>query len=305
MRANPLLLFVRLSRPFFLGSGVLFYAMGAGIARYLGHPIDGSLYWLGQLWVTAMQLSTHYLNEYFNAPADALNRNRTPFTGGSGVLGDGENQLPLQVGLMAAATTLTTVALATFGLARAGALDGLTGTLLALIFLGAFFYSVPPLRLEASGFGELTASILLANLVPALAFVLQSGELHRLLTLSTFPLTAFSMAAMLAFEFPDYASDLKAGKRTLLVRVDWRQAMWMHHAFMAAGYLLLASGLLLGMPGAIGLPPLLTFPLGVLQIWYLRRIGEGIKPNWTALTLNAVVVVASVSYLFTYAFWTR
>ena len=37
-------LFFILSRPLFLVGGVLVYALGAGIARYLGTPIDWGLY---------------------------------------------------------------------------------------------------------------------------------------------------------------------------------------------------------------------------------------------------------------------
>lgn len=305
MSTSPFLLFLRLSRPFFLFAGFGFYALGVGIARYLGMSVDWSLYLLGQLWVSGMQLATHYLNEYFDSPGDAHNPNRTAFTGGSGALGPGEGQLPPFTALLAAATALTLVALATLGLARAGALNPLTITILLLAFIGAFFYSVPPLRLASSGFGELSTSILLANLVPAFAFALQAGQLHRLLAMSTFPLTALSMATMLAFGFADYASDLKAGKRTLLVRLDWRRGLLAHHVFVLAAYVLLALAFALGLPAAIALPPLLTLPLGLLQIWYLQRIGEGIKPNWTALGLNAVVIIGAVAYLLTYAFWTR
>jgi len=300
-----LLLFLKLSRPFFLLAGALFYALGVGIARYLGHDIDWQIFLLGQLWVTALQLSTHYLNEYFDIKGDAANANRTAFSGGSGILGEGDDQLPPSVALLAAASMLTAVALATYGMAQQDLLTPGLSLIMIFAFLGAFFYSVPPLRLSSSGFGELLASILLANLVPAFAFVLQAGEFHRLLAMSTFPLTALSMAAMLVFEFPDYASDLKFEKRTLLVRLDWQQGMLVHHLFIVSAYVLMAIAFSFGMPTAIALPTFLTLPLGLLQIWYLRRVSDGLKPNWNALTLNAVAIVALSTYLLTYSFWTR
>jgi 1,4-dihydroxy-2-naphthoate octaprenyltransferase len=83
---RTLILFIRLARPHFLIGGILLFALGGGIARYLGHSIDWGIYFLGQAWVTMMQLSTHFLNEFYNAPADADNQNRTLFTGGSGVI---------------------------------------------------------------------------------------------------------------------------------------------------------------------------------------------------------------------------
>jgi len=93
-------LFLRLSRPLFLIGGFLLYALGAGIARYLGYPIHWGIYLVGQVWVTLLQLSTQFLNEYYDAPADEDNFNRTPLTGGSGALGEG--RLPRRVALLAA-----------------------------------------------------------------------------------------------------------------------------------------------------------------------------------------------------------
>jgi 1,4-dihydroxy-2-naphthoate octaprenyltransferase len=110
---------------------------------------------------------------------------------------------------------------------------------------------------------------------------------------------------MLALEFPDYASDLKTAKLTLLVRMGWQNALRIHHALVATAYLLLAGSFAYGLPAAIALPAFLTLPLGILQIWYLSRIGDGIKPNWNALTLNALAMTAATAYLLTYAFWTR
>lgn len=300
-----LLLFVRLSRPLFLLGAALNYALGLGIAHYLGVPLDWGVIALGQLWVTSLQLSTHYLNEYFDHPGDAQNRQRTPFSGGSGVLGSAANQLPPNVALVAAYCTLIAAALATFVLSRLGAANGVVLALMALIALGAVLYSVPPVRLATSGYGELTTAVLLAVLLPALGYALQAGELHRLLALSTFPLAPLAMASMIGLEFADYAADLRIEKKTLLVRMGWQTGMRLHHLLVAAAYGLLAASFAAGLPAALALPPLLSMPLGLLQIWYLSRIGEGMKPNWTALTLNAVAMSVAATYLLTYAFWTR
>jgi len=305
MKASPFRLFLRLSRPLFLFGGLVNYALGVGIARYLGIPINWNVVICGQLWVSALQLSVHYLNEYFDNPMDALNYNRTPFTGGSGVLGEGEGKLRPQVALLAAACTLTAVALATFVLARFGALNATVATVMVLGFVGAFFYSVPPVRLSSSGYGELTTAIIIANLVPAFGFSLQTGELHRLLAMSTFPLTALTLASMLSLEFPDYASDLKTQKRTLFVRLGWQNAIRLHHILVLSAYALFGAALYLGLPPAIGLPPLLTLPLAALQIWYMNRIEIGVKPNWTALTLNGIAFTVAAAYLLAYGFWTR
>jgi len=299
---QTLRLFIRLSRPLFLLGAALVYALGVGIAHYLGTNVDWGMYFLGQAWVTLLQLSAQYLNEYFDAPYDRENPNRTPFTGGSDALGPGK--LPRATALASAAACLTVVASLTVLLIQRG-LSATTLFIMGLAFIGAMFYSVPPVRLSSSGYGELTTSILVANLVPAFAFLLQTGELHRLLAMATFPLTPLHISMMMAFELPDYAADLKYEKRTLMVRMGWQRGMQLHNLLLLSAYLLLAVALGLGLPLSIGLPTFLPFPLGVLQIWQMRRIADGMRPNWTALTMTSIVLFAVTAYLIAFAFWTR
>lgn len=305
MKANPLLLFLRLSRPLFLAGGVLFYLLGVGIARYLGHPLDWGLVLTGQIWVLMLQLSVHYLNEYFDYSHDGGNAARTPFSGGSGVLGDGPNQLRRHVALLAAGTSLALVAAASIVLVQRGALTPSVLAVMLCALLGSIFYSTPPIRLVSSGYGELTTGIILGGLVPALGFSLQTGSLHRLVAMATFPLVALSIASLLSLEFADYAHDLKTGKRTLFVRAGWENALRIHHALVAAGYVLFAAAAASGLPAAIGLMPLLSLPLAGLQIWYMQRIAQGLKPNWTAVTFNGVAFTFLAAYLLAQGFWTR
>jgi 1,4-dihydroxy-2-naphthoate octaprenyltransferase len=294
---------IRVARPFFLLGGVLVYALGVGIADYLGVTIDWGLYLLGQIWVTFMQLSVHFLNEYYDAPADADNPNRTPFSGGSGEVG--EDKLPRSTVMMVAFACLAVVASLTVLVFRQTNLLPEIMLIMVLIFLGGFFYSAPPVRLVSSGYGELTTSIIVANLVSAFAFVLQTGELHRLLAMSTFPLTALHFAMMLAFELPDYANDIKYEKKTLMVRIGWQRGMFLHNIFILVAYLLLGMAVTFGMPLSIAGPAFLTLPLGLLQIWQMRRIASGGSPNWTTLTLLPVALFAGMAYLLAFAYWTR
>jgi 1,4-dihydroxy-2-naphthoate octaprenyltransferase len=294
---------LRVSRPWFLLGAALLYSLGAGIARYLGESIDWGFYLLGQSLVASLQLGAHYLNEYYDAAQDRANPNRTPFSGGSGQVD--EQGIPRRLVLNAALGCLAVAALCLLLLSWLGRATPTIFVLLLLAFLAAIFYSTPPLRLVASGYGELTTSILVANLLPTFSYLLQEGEPNRLLAMSTFPLTLLHLAMMLAFEVPDYAADLRANKRTLMVRVGWQTGMNIHNALILGGYLLLGLAISLGMPLAIGLPAALTFPLGLLQIWQMRRVADGARPNYLALTLTPVVLVLGVAYLLALGFWTR
>lgn len=301
-QVSPVVLFVRMARPLFLLGGILLYALGSGIARYLGNTIDWGDYLIGQAWVTLLQLSAQFLDEYYDAPEDQTNRNRTPFTGGSGSLGPGK--LPRRVALQSALGVLAVLASLTVLMLAQGMLTPAAVMIMALAFLGAFFYSAPPVRLEETGYGELVASVLVAFLVPAYAFLLQTGELHRLIPMTAFPLTTLHLAMLLAFNLPDYANDLRHERFTLLVRLGWERGMLLHNLLILSAYLLLALAVTFGLPFGIAWPAFLTLPLGLLQIWQMRRIAQGASPNWTALTLNAVTLFVATVYLIAFGFWT-
>lgn len=300
---NSLRLFIKLSRPLPIVGVFLTFGMGAGIARYLGASIDWSLYLLSQAWVTLLQLSMHYFGDYFAHPADVANVPRTPFSVRSNALGPGKlsRNLALWAGIscLAVAASLTVLILRTVESSPAVLL------IMGLIFLGVMSYSVPPLRLASSGYGELLMSILVATLVPALAFLLQADDWSRLLPMTTFPLLLLHLAMMIAFEFPDYAADARYEKSTILVRIGWQRGMQLHNILLLGGFGLVGISWALGLPYQIALPALLGLPIAAFQIWTMNRIEGGGRPNWLLLTSVAAAIFGLTAYLLAYGFWTR
>ena len=294
-------LFIRLTRPQFIIGAAILYAMGVGIAHYLGISINWVVYVFGQLWVILLQLSTQYLNEYFNASADSENQNRTPITGGSGALGT--EKLPRRTALMAAYTCLAFLASLTVVMISQMTLNPTALLIMGFALLGSLMYSIPPFKLEGSGYGELVVSIIVAFTLPAYAFVLQAGELHRLVAMSAFPLTVMHLAMLLAFELPDYANDIKFGKRTIMVRIGWKNGMILHNILILSAYLLLGLAAINGMPRFVWMSVLLTLPLGLFQIWQMKNIADGAKPNWKALTVVSMSLFGAMTYLMTFAYW--
>jgi len=292
---HHLRLFIRLSRPFFLLGGVLLYALGAAIAAYLGRPVDATLYMVGQILVTLLQLMTHYLNEYFDSEMDQDNSSRTWLTGGSGAIGP--EGLSKKVALYAAVITLALAATISTAALVTGAFPALAWPVLLLSFAGAFFYSAPPLHLATTGYGELIAALVVAGLTPTFAYVLQTGELHRLLLMSTTPLIALAFAMIVVFELPDYSTDLKHGKRTLMVRVGWSTGMRAHDVAIAFAMITFAVAFSLGLPPRVGYGALIVVPLALAQIWQLNRIRQAHPPRWNSLTIGALALFAIAAYL--------
>lgn len=278
-----------------LFSLALLYALGVGISRYLGATPDLGLYWLGQSWVFTLFAATYLLDRYFDPQTGVENLGRFVL-----------RWLPYRSALiLGAALFLTVTASLTVLLIRSGQLTSSTLIILTVAVVSAMLYVLPPVRLAEAGFGELTLSILIANLTPALAFLLQSGEFHRLVAMATFPLTFLVLAAILALRLPSYATHLKYRKGSLLVRMGWDTAMTVHNIFVLSAFVVVGLAALFGFPTFATLPLLLAFPLALLQIWYVNRIASGLKPNWSALSLSAVSLVGFASYLLTLAFWTN
>lgn len=292
---------IRLGRPFFLLGGFILYALGAMVARMQGFTLDWRVYWMGQLSLTSIQLMTHYLNDYWDAATDAANQNRTPFSGGSGVLGERRisPQAAFGTGLVFLAVGLTAFFVLALGY-RAG---GLFVSLYVLIFLGAFFYSAPPVNLAASGFGEFTTSLIVAGMLPMAAYVLQAHRLDFLVVLATLPLVLLHFAMLLAFELPDYESDLASGKRTLVVRLGKEGGIRIHNLLIVLAALSVALGPWLGLPWQVALGTLIALPLALVQLLFMYRLSRGKLFLWSWLTFVAVSLFGITAYLEALGFW--
>jgi 1,4-dihydroxy-2-naphthoate octaprenyltransferase len=285
VRVSRLVAFVRLGRPLFLGGGFVLYALGAAIAHAAGHGIDWSRYALGQGAVTAFQLMTHYANDYFDLEADRANRTPTKWSGGSRVLPGGE--LPASGGLIAA------IVLAVVGGVLAGVLGGAALAMLAVIFVLAWSYSAPPLRLCARGLGELDTAVVVTLLVPYLAFSLQGGTHLAPLVLTVVPPALLQLAMLVAIEFPDAAGDAATGTRTLVVRLGAATSARLYVAFTALAFAWPMLAHALGLPGVISLAMIAPAPIGLWRIAHARDHAD--PAAFERLTFFAVFLLVATS----------
>lgn len=186
------------------------FALGAAVTDA---PIDWSNYLIAQTMVVLAQITAHYINEYADFEADSSIVNRTSFSGGSGVLTFGS--LPRSIALQAAIAS-TTLALAFAGLTATFSSSAAFLGVLALAVSWA--YSMPPLRLLDTGFGEVLTAFTVAGLVPAIGATsndAMNAELWWFIAI----LVPIQFAMLLAFELPDVETDRMAGKSVLAVRI--------------------------------------------------------------------------------------
>ena len=287
--------FVKLARPLQLLLAALTYSLGAGIARYLGHPIHAAAFGLGLLAALALQASACWLVEYFRLPLTPLARDETP-----------RHREALRTGLFQSAAALLTVSgavVVTLLLTRLLPLPA--GILLGLMVVFFVAYAVPPMRLSEAGYGELALAVALGTLFPALAFLLQFGEFHRLLTFVTFPLTLLALAYLLVNDFPTFAADQKFERRTLLTRLTWQRAIPIHHLLIIVAFLFFSAAPFLGFPWGLVWPVFLALPFAIVQIVWLQRIAAGGRTLWKFLVPLAAAVFGLTVYLLALTFWIR
>jgi 1,4-dihydroxy-2-naphthoate octaprenyltransferase len=301
-KRSPIVNLFRLSRPLALLVGIFLYGLGGGVANYLGNTINWTTFFIGLTCVLFIQLSSYYLKAYYDAPQPEENDDPIENKPNSPT-GRSRGQLPRVMVLQSALITMTAGAALTVLLLASGSIQ-----LPSFIFLGfalaiAFFYAVPPVRLVYTGYGELANAILMADLVPSLAFLFQTGDVHRVLAMLTFPLTALYLAASLALGLRHYGADMRYGRQTLMVRMTWQRGMNLHNILILVGYLMFVSAALLGLPWSIIWPVLLTFPIGLFEIWQINQIARGGKPRWNLLALTAAGMIGLVIYFLNFVLW--
>lgn len=297
---TPLADFIRASSWSTILAAAFLYSLGVGIVVFRGEFVDWANFWLGLAMVVLLLLSSFYLNEFYTRLQNPRRRRRED---PNHKPEDRHLILSRNTFLLAAVTTLTAGAMITVLLFTRGAINPAVLLVLGLAFLLAFLYAVPPFRLIYSGYGELVMAILLTNLLPAIGFMLQTGEMSDLLGMLTFPITALYLAMILAISLESYYEDIKAGRVNLMIRLGWQRGMILHNLLIFAAYALIGIGSLVGMAWALTWPKLLTLPIGLFQAWQIWQISRGAKPRWNLLKITAYATFAIALYLQTYTLW--
>jgi 1,4-dihydroxy-2-naphthoate octaprenyltransferase len=199
-------------------------------------------------------------NDYFDHTwgSDEINEERaTPFTGGSRLI---------QMGVVPAQTMLRE-GLAFF------LIGGLIGLFLAytrgpwVLWLGLFgaltgyFYTAPPLRLVATGIGELFIGLDFGLLMVLGAYYTQATELSLEAAVASLPVAILIAALLYINEFQDMKADRAVGKNQIVVRLGRQKAAVGYGLLMLVTYSTLILGVVLAGVSPFVLLGLLTAPM--------------------------------------------
>ena len=226
--------YLRASRLPFLTGSLFPVAAAAALAYFTDHTWNFLFFGLTALGVAALHLGANLINDYYDSfGSDPLNRNFTPFSGGSRVIQNREMS-PGQVKALAYLMLGLGVGcgLILIYLGRPWvALVGLLGLAAAL------FYSASPLQLMSAGLGELIIFLAFGPLLTWGAYYVQTGKLSLVGAAVSLPLAFLITAIIWINEFPDLDADLAAGKRHLVARLGLKVSRWVYAALMAAPFI--------------------------------------------------------------------
>jgi 1,4-dihydroxy-2-naphthoate polyprenyltransferase len=268
--------------------------LGSAIAYDL-EPGSFSLFYCALSVVAMMSLhaGTVILNDYFDfrSGTDVVNRERTPYSGGSGLL----PEKILSPGHVLAAGLLS------FGLSIVlGFFIVLTRSpaVLAVGFVGVaigLFYTAPPFKLAYRGLGE-TARLVATPLMVLGAYLIQvpyGVDLHAIAIIlaASIPAAFLNTGALYIFEFPDYEADSTVGKNNLVVLLGRKNAVYLFIALSALAYLALLAGILTGLLPYYSALAIIAFPLSAMACKGLMKYFD--RPR----TLVPYMKAASDAYI--------
>jgi 1,4-dihydroxy-2-naphthoate octaprenyltransferase len=169
---------------------------------------------LAELITLFVLITTAFANDYADAETDRINRNFNIFSGGSRVIPEGF----ISKGQMVTATVISSSLAIIFSLILVVFLKG-NLIILALTLIGLFAgieYSLPPLRINYRGLGEVVVMFMYSTFCLYFGYVTQAATDFDIGVLSpSIPLAICMFLMILITEVPDTESDKISSKKTI------------------------------------------------------------------------------------------
>jgi len=247
------------------------------VAVLVGNAVaysDGTYRWsvliITLIAAVAAHAGANVWNDYFDHlfKADDYNVHPTPFSGGSRVIQEGK-MTPGAVLWLAIACYAVAIAACIWLIWLSGwplIIFGLVGLFLSVQ------YSAPPLKLayRGHGLGELATGLGFGPVMVVGTYFAQTGTVRPDAVWASLPMGFLIAAVLWVNEFPDYESDRRAGKQTMVVVQGPRFAVAGYVAIMIAAYICVIVGGLAGLMPWTALVTFLTLPMAIRAILLTR-----------------------------------
>lgn len=212
--------------------------------------------------------------------------------------------IPLRNWLIIGGAALAALAMLVFMMMLNGMLTVVGWLLLVVMLVLALIPVVEPYRQKLLPYREFIKAVLFFGMMPVWFFVVCTGALHRLSALTAFPVVALGTSYLIVEHFAkvNHASKINQ-KAGLLNTAGWKTAMLIHNSLVLIGFLFISLAMALGLTWKIALPALSGLIPGVIQIITMIRVGQGAKPVWRFIRLNALITVSMTIYMLMFGFW--
>jgi len=244
--------------PFLMATAVP-VSVGAAVAAYHGF-FNLFLFLLTLIGASLIHIGLNMANDYYDVllGADQLNKNPTPFSGGS------------RVAIYGLMTQGEVIRLSSLFYAAGGAIGlylALTRgfieimTLLAIGVAISYFYTAPPLKLAYRGVGEAMVGLGFGPIVVLGSYFVQAQRLALEPLLASIPIGILIMLILYVNEIPDAPFDKAAGKLQLVTRLSREAALRLLRLLLFLVYAWVVGMVVLGAAPVTALLALLTIPM--------------------------------------------
>lgn len=291
---------LELLRPVHVLTALALYLIGAGLAHYLGARFEVGAFLLGMVWLVLLLEGFFFLGDYLRSPYQEAVFPLQPSARDAKEKEDPQDDILLlysALGLLTGAAALSAVLVVSSLLAPA------VYGLMAIYFLLLGLLILPGLDLDGSGIKVFLTSVSLVIFPPALAFLPQYGSFHRYLMLAVFPLFPLHLALVLSLQLRSFAVDLQEKRNSLLIRIGWKNGIFLHNLLALSAFLLFGSAVLFGLPLKIAGPVFTALiPAGYL-VWYYTGLETGAPARWPLIITLALTTFFLPAYLLLFSAW--
>lgn len=239
----------------FLPLTVIMVSLGTAIAAYEGYFHFGH-FLLAMIGSILVHMTVNVINDYHDyVDGIDLNTQRTPFSGGSGVLP--LNFLkPKQAFWFATVCLLVAMVIGFYFVMVKG---WLLFPLLLIAGFSAYFYNVCLAKWQM---GEIFAGLCFGPLLVLGSYYVQMGRYSWETLVASLAPGILTTNLLFLNEFPDWEADQKGGRRHFVISMGKKDASYLFVAFLILSYLCIIVGVLTRMMPVITLIGLGTIGFG-------------------------------------------
>ncbi|MFX1465524.1 MAG: 1,4-dihydroxy-2-naphthoate octaprenyltransferase [Promethearchaeota archaeon] len=256
MKQSSIKLWFNATRPKFLTAVIVPIILGSVIAFVYENAFYPLYFILALFGGISLHAGTNIANDYFDfkSGTDVINKEVTPFSGGSDFLREGILK-PRDV--LIASIILLGIGIAiglyfTFVIGWFLLLLGLIGALCGFFYVG----------LASKGLGEAAIGINFGPLCVIGAYYVQTAKITLIPLIASIPIAFLITAVVWINQFPDYVADKEVGKDHLVVRLGRSlSAVRVYHGLIIGTYVAIALSIIFSFLPLFCLISFITLPL--------------------------------------------